>query len=93
MKKIYDCITVFMVAIAALSFTACDEEYAEDVDEAIDLSGIWEGAIYGNYYYDRYGERYEDWDTEIQFVQDDRYSRDGVGHEVDYSTLIPQLSA
>lgn len=73
--------TVMLMICTALVFTGCQDD---DVDQAYDMNGIWQGTIQGMYYHDRYG-RDGLWDTEIQFVQDGDFSRGGYGVEVDYS--------
>ena len=80
MKKIYNNIAVALMAVLTMTaFTSCDS----DVDLAYDLDGIWQGTIVGNYYYDRYGTTYTDYDTEICFYQDGSFSRGGTGYEID----------
>lgn len=80
MKKIYNNIAVALMAVLTMTaFTSCDS----DVDLAYDLDGIWQGTIVGNYYYDRYGTNYTDYDTEIRFYQDGAFSRGGTGYEID----------
>ena len=80
MKKIYTNIAVALMAVLTMTgFTSCDS----DVDLAYDLDGIWQGTIVGNYYYDRYGTTYTDYDTEICFYQDGSFSRGGTGYEID----------
>jgi hypothetical protein len=80
MKKIYTNIAVALMAVLTMTgFTSCDS----DVDLAYDLDGIWQGTIIGNYYYDRYGTNYTDYDTEIRFYQDGAFSRGGTGYEID----------
>lgn len=71
---------IVMLLMAMATLSSCDE----DVDQAYDLNGIWQGTIQGNYYSDRYHTRYTDWDTEIQFVQEGEFSRGGYGTEKDY---------
>lgn len=75
---------MLLMAATVLSLTSCQDD---DVDQAYDMNGIWQGTIVGEYYTDRYGhiERENRWDTEIQFVQDGNFSRGGYGVEVDYS--------
>lgn len=72
---------MLLMAITAMAFTSCEND---DIDEAYDLNGIWQGSIYGNYYSDRY-DYGNNWDTEIRFVQDGTFSNGGWGEEVDYS--------
>ncbi len=54
-----------------------------DMDQAYDLSGYWQGTIYGNYYSNRYHNT-NIYDTEILFVQDGAFSNGGTGVERDY---------
>lgn len=83
MKKIYNYLAVtLLMTLTAVSLTSCVDD---DVNQAYDMNGIWQGTIQGNYYSDRYHSRDTDWDTEIQFVQDGDFSRGGYGVEVDYS--------
>lgn len=83
MKKVYHYLAItLLTAMAAVSLTGCTDD---DVDQAYDMNGIWQGTIEGEYYYDRYHRRDGSWDTEIQFVQDGDFSRGGYGVEVDYS--------
>lgn len=81
MKKACNYIMMLMVALTVFSLTSCQDD---DIDQAYDMNGIWQGTIQGEYYHDRYG-RDGRWDTEIQFVQDGDFSRGGYGVEVDYS--------
>ena len=80
-KTFYGRIMMMVMAFAVLSLTACDDD---DVDQAYDMNGIWQGTIEGNYYQDRFGFG-DSWDTEIQFVQRGDFSRGGDGVERDYS--------
>lgn len=83
MKRLYNLLTmVLLTAVVAVSMTSCMDE---DVDQAYDMNGIWQGTIQGNYYSDRYYSRDNSWDTEIQFVQDGDFSNGGYGVEIDYS--------
>ena len=80
MKKYYTNIAAVLMAVLSMTaFTSCDK----DVDIAYDLDGIWQGTILGNYYFDRYGTNYTDYDTEICFYQDGAFSRGGTGYEID----------
>ncbi len=80
-KTLFGRIMMMVMALAVLSLTACEDD---DVDQAYDMNGIWQGTIEGNYYQDRFGFA-DSWDTEIQFVQDGDFSRGGQGVERDYS--------
>ncbi len=80
-KTFYGRIMMMVMAFAALSLTACDDD---DVDQAYDMNGIWQGTIEGGFYDYRFGTA-AGWDTEIQFVQRGDFSRGGEGLERDYS--------
>lgn len=72
---------LLLAALTALSLTGCT---SDDVDEAYDLNGYWQGTIEGDYYSSRYHDSGR-WDTEIWFVQDGDFSNGGYGREIDYS--------
>ena len=89
MKKLYTNIAVVLMAVLTMTaFTSCDK----DVDLAYDLDGIWQGTILGNYYYDRYGTNYTDYDTEICFYQNGAFSRGGTGYEIDRDNTTGRYS-
>ncbi len=73
--------TLIAALLTVLTLAGCDND---DIDQAYDLNGYWQGSIDGNYYYDRYGSN-ESWDTEIWFVQDGDFSNGGYGREIDYA--------
>ena len=73
--------TLIAALLTVLTLAGCDND---DIDQAYDLNGYWQGSIDGNYYYDRYGSN-ESWDTEIWFVQDGDFSNGGYGREIDYN--------
>lgn len=82
MNRIFNRITLTVMSLVTIiSLTGCTND---DVDQADDLNGYWEGSIEGNYYSDRYGGN-ESWDTEIWFVQEGDFSNGGYGREIDYS--------
>lgn len=82
MRKVYNyTLTLVMAVFTVFSHASCTDD---DVDQAYDMNGIWQGTIQGEYYNDRYG-RDGQWDTEIQFVQDGDFSNGGYGYEEDYS--------
>lgn len=83
---------IVLAMLTAVSFTSCDSEEMEDIDQAYDMNGIWQGTINGNYYYDRYASTNNDWDTEIQFVQEGNFANGGYGIEVDYSRNSHRIS-
>ena len=64
MKRLFTNITMVMMTLAmAMTFTSCDE----DVDQAYDLNGTWEGWIQTTRYSDRFNDYTENWDTKIVF--------------------------
>ena len=76
-----------VVLVASASLASCTDD---DSEQAYDMNGIWEGTITGNYDADRYhGDN--QWDTEIQFVQDGDFARGGYGTEVDYNYSTRQV--
>ena len=82
MKRLFTNITMVMMTLAmAMTFTSCDE----DVDQAYDLNGTWEGWIQTTRYSDRFNDYTENWETKIVFVQDGDFSRGGYGIEYDWS--------
>lgn len=83
---------MLLLALSATMLTACDSDDIEDMDQAYDMNGIWQGTIEGNYYYDRYQSSDNSWDTEIQFVQDGDFSNGGYGVEEDYSYTTGRVS-
>lgn len=78
-------ISAFNILSALLLVILAAACTSDDVDQAYDLDGTWQGNITGQYYYDRYHSSTQEWDTEIQFVQKDRYSTTGYGVERDWT--------
>ena len=82
MKRIFTQVTmVMMTLVMGMTLTSCDE----DVDQAYDLNGTWEGWIRTTRMSDRFNDYTEDWETVIKFVQDGEFSRGGYGIEFDKS--------
>lgn len=79
MKKISCWTFCVMAVLMSLSFTSCDR----DVDEAMALSGQWRGD-FGMYYFDRFGNRWDSYDTDIVFYPEYEYATHGYGKQVDY---------
>lgn len=80
MKRFCNYLTfVVMLMATAVSMTSCDDD---DADQAYDMNGIWQGIIQGSYYVDRFHNN--DYDTEIQFVQEGVFAHGGYGLETDY---------
>ena len=73
--------TAIALFVTMLAVTGCTDD---DVDQAYDLNGYWQGSIQGDYYSDRFGG-HDSWDTEIWFVQDGDFSSGGYGREIDYN--------
>ena len=87
MKRIADYLTLIIILTLTVTMQSCIDD---DVEQAYDMNGIWQGSIYGNYYADRYHDN-ASWDTEIQFVQEGDFSRGGWGTEVDYNTRTNRI--
>jgi len=68
---------LFVALTAAVMLTGCDS----DTSLAMDLDGVWQGEILGNYYSYRRGSN--DYDTEIMFRQNGVFSNGGTGYEID----------
>ena len=65
MKRIFTQFTmVMMTLVMAMTMTSCDE----DVDQAYDLNGTWDGWIRTTRMSDRFNNYTEDWETTIIFV-------------------------
>ena len=79
MKKFY---TMMMMAMMALTFTACEDEMIADT-----LEGTWSGNMYVSSYYD--GRDYYATHTEITFSIDPFYYTKGSGYWVDYYSGAP----
>ena len=79
MKKLY---TLMMMAMMALTFTACEDEYIADT-----LEGTWSGKMYVSSYYD--GHNYYATRTEITFDIDPFRFTKGSGYWVDYYSGAP----
>ncbi len=77
MKKIFT--YSILLVMAMMTLTSCERD--TDAELAYDMAGVWQGAIQGNFYYNRY--RSNDYDTEISFTRRDSYG--GTGYEIDYS--------
>ena len=79
MKKIY---TMMMMAMMALTFTACEDEMIADT-----LEGTWSGNMYVSSYYG--GRDYYATRTEITFSIDPFRFTKGSGYWVDYYSGAP----
>lgn len=84
MKKLTTHLTMLLLAVLALSFSAC--EPADDADRAATLNGTWHGSL-GQYYSTVYGDEYAEWETEFRFENyngDTGIGTSGQGVEIDY---------
>lgn len=79
MKKLY---TLMMMALMALTFTACEDEMIADT-----LEGTWSGNMYVSSYYG--GRDYYATRTEITFSIDPFRFTKGSGYWVDYYSGAP----
>lgn len=85
MRKI---LNIFIAMAAALTMlTSCDE----DVEQAITLSGQWQGDFGMYYQVERNGRVYtfDSYDTDIVFYPDYDYATHGYGKQVDYYQYGP----
>lgn len=79
MKKIY---TIMMMAMMAMAFTSCEDEYIADT-----LEGTWSGNMYISSYWD--GRYYDASSTEVTFLRDPFTWTSGTGYWVDYYRNAP----
>ena len=83
MKKLfYNILTMAVIAIAAVSFSSC-----EDAEIAYTLEGTWRGDMYISSSYG--GRSYNSTYTEITFVGDPYTLASGTGYWVDYYSNAP----
>jgi hypothetical protein len=83
MKKLfYNILTMAVIAIAAVSFSSC-----EDAQIASTLEGTWKGNMYISTSYD--GRTYDATYTEITFLKDPYAYSSGNGYWVDYYSNAP----
>ena len=81
MKKFYSSLVALCLILAGgMMMVSCDE----DTEDAIDLSGEWEGNM--GMFIDYAGYRYDAHNTWIVFYPDHEYATHGTGEEVDYFT-------
>lgn len=82
MKKIYSILMLAMMAVAALSFTACGNDDVDDANDGGNIVGTWKyddislNSLLDNLYEDVYGDDYEDnsyTDAYIQFRENGTY--------------------
>ncbi len=71
---------LLLFATAVFTLSSCTDD---DMDQAYNLNGYWQGTVYGDYYSNRYHSS-DTWDTEIWFVQNGVFSNGGYGREIDY---------
>ena len=78
MKKLF---FIMSVALAAtFAFSSCN---SDDEDEAMVLSGEWQGDM-GMWYEDEYGDQWDADETYIRLVPDHTYATYGIGYQEDY---------
>lgn len=78
MKQTKRCAQMLFVTLVTLvAMSSCDK----DSEIAYDVNGIWSGYVTQQYYtYRGYGN-YQEWDVEMEFIQDGSFSRGGDGYE------------
>lgn len=79
MKKIF---TMLTMAMMALAFTSCEDEYIADT-----LEGTWTGNMYISSEWD--GRYYDATSTEVTFLRDPFCFTSGSGYWVDYYSNAP----
>lgn len=79
MKKIF---TMLTMAMMALAFTSCEDEYIADT-----LEGTWTGNMYISSEWD--GRYYDATSTEVTFLRDPFTFTSGSGYWVDYYSNAP----
>ena len=79
MKKMF---TMLMMAMMALAFTSCEDEYIANT-----LEGTWKGNMYISTYWGDY--TYDATYTEITFLRDPYTYSSGSGYWVDYYSNAP----
>jgi hypothetical protein len=84
MKRVLSMMTVMMMIVS--SFTSCT---TADQDEAMTLTGIWEGDLGVAMYSDYYGTSYDCYDTTIQFNSNGWGATSGTGYELDRFSNAP----
>ena len=73
-------ISLMMFMTAVFAFTSCT---TEDQNEAMTLTGTWQGDLGIYMYSDRYNDYYEAYQTTIQFNSSGYGSTSGTGYELD----------
>ena len=79
MKKLF---TMLTMAMMALAFTSCEDEYIADT-----LEGTWTGNMYISSEWD--GRYYDATSTEVTFLRDPFTYTSGTGYWVDYYSNAP----
>ena len=89
MKKAFSLFSIIAMAGLCLMFTSCKDD---DTEEAMVLSGQWQGD-WGMYYGYTYPNgdyvEYDSYDTDIVFYPDYDYATHGYGYQVDWYRTGP----
>ena len=89
MKKAFSLLSIIAMAGLCLMFTSCSDD---DTEEAMHLSGQWQGD-WGMYYGYTYPNgdyvEYDSYDTDIIFYPDYEYATHGYGYQVDWYRTGP----
>ncbi|MBQ0019023.1 MAG: hypothetical protein KBT39_00695 [Bacteroidales bacterium] len=83
-SKLQAAFYALMMVISIGIFTSCDE----DDKKAYKMDGDWYGD-FGMYYYTNRGQRFDSYDTRMQFVQSSPWSNHGYGTQVDWYKYGP----
>ena len=92
MKKAFSLFSIIAMAGLCLMFTSCSDD---DTEEAMHLSGQWQGD-WGMYYGYTYPNgdyvEYDSYDTDIIFYPDYDYATHGYGYQVDWYDRRPNAN-
>ena len=92
MKKAISLFSIIAMAGLCLMFTSCADD---DTEEAMVLSGQWQGnwgMYYGYTYPDGFYDEFDSYDTDIIFYPDYDYATHGYGYQVDWYDRRPNAN-
>ena len=92
MKKAISLFSIIAMAGLCLMFTSCADD---DTEEAMVLSGQWQGnwgMYYGYTYPDGFYDEFDSYDTDIIFYPDYEYATHGYGYQVDWYDRRPNAN-
>ncbi|MBQ2535289.1 MAG: hypothetical protein Q4D25_04660 [Bacteroidales bacterium] len=92
MKKALSLFSIIAVAGLCMMFTSCSND---DTEEAMVLSGQWQGDFgmyYGYTYPDGFYDEFDSYDTDLIFYPDYDYATHGYGYQVDWYSNVPNAN-